>query len=174
MIRPIVVEDAKYFHKWWNDGALMKDVGFKNGLNLSLEEIIASFKKRINSENGNKLYIIYDSLLNIPIGELSYGELNNKEKSCRIGMKICELNMQGKGYGHHSLCEFLQYLFNELHLSVIYIDTLMSNTRAIHLYQKIGCETIEIKKAFWTNPEGDECDAIFFKLDREVFRKYYE
>lgn len=174
MVRPIEVEDAKYFHKWWNDGNLMKDVGFKDGLKLSLEEITNRFQKRISADSDNKLFIVYDKQLNVPIGELSYGEINLEERSCRIGMKICELEYQGRGYGKHSLCEFLKYLFTELDLEIIYIDTLMTNTRAINLYQKIGSKVMEIKKAFWTNPEGVACDAIFFQLTREDFFNYYQ
>ena len=125
-VRPIKLSDAGIFFKWWNDGNLMKDVGFKDGLMISLNKIEQGFIKRL-SESVPTLFIIYDQKSNLPIGELSFGELNVEEGTCRIGMKICDVNSQGMGYGHHSLCEFLKYLFNQFNLKIIYIDTLMSN-----------------------------------------------
>ena len=175
-VRPVEIEDANYFTKWWNDGNLMESVGFKNGLNISFDKVKERLLKSIESKNneGTKIFITIDSLNDKPIGELSFGELDNNDKSCRIGMKICELSYQGKRYGLESLCEFNKYLFNEFALDKIYIDTLMSNKRAINLYKKIGATTIEIVESFWTNPEGILCDAIFLKLEKEDFYKFLD
>ena len=87
-------------------------------------------------------------------------------------MKICDLSYQGKHYGLESLCEFNKYLFETFSLKTILIDTLLTNIRAINLYKKIGSQTIEIIKSFWTNPEGITCDAIFFELDKNDFYEF--
>lgn len=170
MVRPVKVSDAEIFFKWWNNGELMKDVGFSKGLNISLEKI----KERFSIMDKTKIFIIYDTVSKEPIGELSYGELNNEEKSCRIGIKICEVSLQGKHYGHEALCAFLDYLYSELDLNIIYIDTFLNNVRALNLYKKIGSETLEIKENFWTNPEGTSFDVIFLKLEKSKFYDYYQ
>lgn len=167
-VRQVEIEDAIYFTNWWNDGKLMESVGFKNGLNISLDKVKERLLKSIESNN-TKIFIVIDSINNKPIGELSYGQLDNEDKSCRIGMKICDLSYQGKHYGLESLCEFNKYLFDTFSLDKIFIDTLLANTKAINLYKKIGSKTIEIVESFWTNPEGISCDAIFFQLDKNDF-----
>lgn len=169
MVRPVTLDDAEIFVKWWNNGELMKDVGFRNGLNTTLEKVKQGF---VNNDK-TKVFIIYDSISQLPIGELSYGELNNEEKSCRIGIKICEVNLHGKRYGHDALCEFINYLFTERELNIIYIDTFLTNVRALNLYKKLGSETLEIINNFWTNPEGISYDVIFLKLDKVKFYEYY-
>lgn len=171
MVRPVQLEDASILVKWWNDGNLMKHVGFSKGLNTNIDKV----KMQISKQNDNKIkmFIIYDAINKQPIGELSFGELDLTNKSCRIGIKICEVNLQGKGYGHHSLCEFIKYLFSYYNLEKIFIDTFLSNNRAVNLYKKIGSEVIEIKKSFWTNPEGISYDVIFFQLAKNKFFNYY-
>ena len=169
--RPVEVDDASYYTKWWNDGKLMESVGFKNGLNISLEKTTKILEKCISSTNpkDNKMFIILDSKNDLPIGELVYGEYDEELRNCRIGIKICELDYQGKGYGYESCVEFFKYLFTNLHLQTILIDTLLTNTRAINLYQRLGSKTTQILRNFWTSPEGISYDVIFFELSKDDF-----
>jgi len=170
MVRPVQIEDASTLVRWWNDGNIMKDVGFNNGIKTDIVKV----EKQIKNQNHSnvKLFIICDTNNKQPIGELSYGELDLNDRSCRIGIKICETNLQGKRYGHDSICEFIKYLFTCFALNLIYIDTLHTNIRAINLYKKIGSDVIEIKKDFWTNPEGIIYDVVFLKLYKNKFLKY--
>ena len=71
-----------------------------------------------------------------------------------------------------SLCQFNKYLFAEFSLDKIYIDTFLTNTRAINLYNKIGSKTIEVVESFWTSPDGVSYDVIFLQLDRDDFYKF--
>ena len=172
-VREVTRDDAEIFLNWWNDPQVMKDVGFDEGLKLTYDQVHEQFLKRVKQESNkaSKLWIVFDND-NHPIGEFSYGEHDDDERSCRIGLKICDVKAQGKGLGKHLLLQGMQYLFSTLDYHKIYIDTLTTNKRAIQLYQKNSATTLEIKKGFWTNPQDVVYDAIFFEYLRDNFNQY--
>lgn len=166
-IRDIRIEDVSQFVKWWNNGDLMADVGFKKGLGITEEKLHKDFAKEIadpNTYRESRRYVVMDIKDNKPIGELVYGQLDLIQKKCGIGIKICELTYQGKGYGQATLITFMNYLYNHFDLQKIEIDTLADNLRALSLYKKIGFKQTRIEKDFWTDPEEISHDLIFMEL----------
>ncbi len=157
-LREVTKYDVDSFYAWWNDGKLMKDVGFPKGLNVSYKKVQQTIETHIKNKT---LYVIETLHDQKAIGEMSYKQ---EEDGIRIGMKIADVNAQGKGYGKESLVLFVKHLFNEFKGKDILIDTLSTNKRAIQLYQRIGASITETKKSFWTNPEGKVFDAVFFRL----------
>lgn len=156
-LREVTKNDVGIFYAWWNDGRLMKDVGFPNGLDLSHEKVLKTIEAHIK----NKTLYVIETLHDLKaIGEMSF----KKEDGIRIGLKIADINAQGKGYGKEALILFVKHLFNLYQGKDIFIDTLATNNRAIQLYQSIGAKITETKKSFWTNPEGKVFDAVFFRL----------
>lgn len=140
-IRSLRLEDAPLFARWWNDGRLMAAVGFRKGLGVTEEKLYEDFKKEIDDENPyreRRRYVVLDRETEAPIGELSYGELDTEVGKCRVGIKICEISAQGRGFGKDALLAFMRYLFDRFGLQKIEIDTLKDNVRAEALYRKVG------------------------------------
>ena len=103
------------------------------------------------------------------IGELSFHNLDLTNKSCEIGIKICELSEQGKGYGEEALRGFINYLFRTYELHRIELDTLLENKRAQHLYQKVGFKVVGVKRDVWLDPEGNYRSAVVMDLLKNDF-----
>lgn len=140
-IRSLHLEDAPLFARWWNDGRLMAAVVFRKGLGVTEEKLYEDFKKEIDDENPyreRRRYVVLDRETEAPIGELSYGELDTEVGKCRVGIKICEISAQGRGFGKDALLAFMRYLFDRFGLQKIEIDTLKDNVRAEALYRKVG------------------------------------
>lgn len=172
-IRNISIEDIPQFVKWWNNGDLMADVGFKKGLGITEEKLFKDFTKEIADPDiyrERRRYVVMDIKDNRPIGELAYGQLDLIQKKCGIGVKICELVYQGKGYGQDTLITFMNYLYNHFGLQKIEIDTLADNTRALSLYKKVGFKQTKIEQNFWTDPEGILHDLIFMELYKKDWK----
>lgn len=168
-IRRLEIEDVPLYTKWWNNGELMASVGFKNGLGITEEKLYQEFTKEIidiDKYRKSRRYVVIDIKDNKPIGELVYGQLDVQERKCRIGMKICDLTYQGKGYGKNTLITFMNYLYNYFDLLKIEIDTLADNIRALSLYEKVGFKEIKYEQDFWTDPDGISHDVIFMELHR--------
>ena len=173
-IRALEVTDAIMFTKWWNNGALMKDVGFKKGMGVSVSEMEEAFAAEIKDTNpyrNKRRYVVEDRESHKPIGELTYGNLDMNRKSCGIGIKICDISLQGKGLGQETLIAFMRYLCEKFQLDIIEIDTLKDNERAYKLYKKLGFQEVKTMENFWTDPEGESHDLVFMELKKEKFYK---
>ncbi|MFW6285424.1 MAG: GNAT family N-acetyltransferase [Bacillota bacterium] len=162
-------EDAKTLKDWWNNGELMVSVGFKNGLGVSLEDV----EKRLKRDD-HVIMVAFDKETGEPIGEFSYGQMDMDAGTLRIGMKIANLDYQGKGYGKEGLRAFLFYLFESYALEAIHADTFTENTRARKLYEQFGAKKESIEKGYWTNPEGVAYDVIFYRIPSEAFYERLE
>jgi len=161
--------DAPQFTAWWNDGFLMKDVGFDEGLGVRVEQLEQQFNTMMLDPKQTKILLMYDRGDHTPLGELSFGAFSAQNKSIRIGIKLCDVSRQGQGYGKEALKGFFDYLFKQYHVNIIEIDTLATNTRAIALYESLGAPITEVKKDFWTDPKGRNHDAVFFELHKQTF-----
>ena len=172
-VRMLNYSDIPTIIKWWNDGAVMKDMGFENGMGITESSLLSRFKKQLEADDttilDSRMFIITDRNTGQEIGELQYGELDLQNKKCRIAVKIAEIDYQGKGLGEESLSLFIGYLAAELGLSKIEIDTIHDNLRAYNLYKKLGFLETKRVKDFWTDDQGHKHDIVFLEkvLDSE-------
>lgn len=164
MMRATEVEDAELLRNWYLQKELMKHVGYPEGLDVDIEKQRALIQ---NQKNDGKLLIL--TLLDgTPIGECHY--FNMKNTSCEIGIKICDLNYHGQGYGKEGLQLLLSHLFGVMGIKTVFLDTLSENNRAQNLYKSVGFKETGIKKACWTDPTGKDRDAVLMTLTLEDFK----
>lgn len=166
-VRKLNYSDIPIITRWWNDGILMKDMGFINGMGVTESSLLSRFNKQLNDKDTileSRMYIITDIKTGKEIGELQYGELDLKDKKCRIAIKISEISYQGKGLGEEALSLFIDYLVSEFGLNKIEIDTIHDNIRAYRLYKKLGFKEVERIKDYWTDDQGIKHDIIFMEL----------
>lgn len=161
IIREAVINDAKCLCKWWSDGAVMEHAGFPNGINTNLNELI---KKLKNQNDKSKRLII--EINSKPVGEMIYYITN---ETAEIGIKICNFNYQEKGYGSKSLKLLISYLFNNMNIKRIILDTNLNNKRAQHVYEKLGFKKVEIKMNSWKNQLGELQSSIDYELLKNEF-----
>lgn len=146
-------EDTEFFYHWWNNGELMKSVGFDNGLDISKENVI----KSISSTN---LFIVLRD--GVRIGEVNY---KVKEKY-EFGIKLIP-EYQSKGLGIHILKLFFEYLYY-IGAKDLMLDVLVDNIKARTLYEKVGFKVIEERKGGWVDDQGVPRDYLIMekKYDR--------
>lgn len=173
-IRAVTPKDAEIFTQWWNDGRIMKDVGYPEGLGISLEKVRENFHKELEERKKGlsdcRRFVILDRLTDQPIGEISCGKIDYRKRSCRIGMKIGKLTEQGKGRGSDALKTFMDYLYDRYGFWFLEIDTLSDNEKALGLYYKMGFEIEKEVKNYWTDPLGNTRDVVFLKHRRDPKR----
>lgn len=165
-VRKLNYSDIPIITGWWNDGMLMKDMGFKNGMGVTESSLLSRFSKQLNDNDTvleSRMYVITDCKTGKEIGELQYGELDLKIKKCRIAIKIGEIDFQRKGLGEEALSLFMDYLISEFSLHKIEIDTIHDNIRAYKLYKKLGFQETERIKDFWTDDQGNKHDIILME-----------
>ena len=171
--RSIKIEDASLLCRWYRNKELMKHVGFEDGLNVTEEGLIFSIANEVEDKSIDRTFrrfIIIENESGDVIGELSFNDLDLVNKCCRIGIKICEIEKQHRGYGYEAVRLFLEYLFNSYGLHRIELDTLLENRRAQGLYKKVGFKEIGVKRDCWLDPQGNYRSAVLMDILKDEYQ----
>lgn len=158
-IRNATEEDCSLLAKWWNDGKVMTHAGFPKGLGTTVEKIQEDLKK--DSDIAGRRLIIENN--NRPIGEMYYKNLG--DYTADIGIKICEIDQQEKGYGKILLTMFIKELF-AIGYEKIVLDTNFQNKRAQHVYEELGFEKVRINIDSWTDQLGNKQSSVDYRLNK--------
>ena len=163
-IRDAVPSDAAILCAWWNDGKVMAHAGFPKGLSTSISEVTKQILK--SSDQFRLLIIEADGK---PIGEMNY-RLNDSE-TAEIGIKICDFGFQGKGYGTILIQMLVKYLFEQINIGRIILDTNIQNVRAQHVYEKCGFKKIRVNRDAWLDQLGVWQTSVDYELTKNDFIK---
>lgn len=155
-IRPAVPEDVPQLVRWWNDGAMMAHAGFPLGLGTTVE------KEAARLPGTKRLVLEYKGR---PIGEMNWRDVGG---AAEIGIKICEAPMQERGLGRIALSLLCGALFS-MGFPKIVLDTNLNNTRAQHVYEKLGFEKVAVRKDSWRDQLGAPQSAVDYELTPENF-----
>ena len=155
-IRSALPADAPQLVRWWNDGAVMAHAGFPLGLGTTVE------KEAARLPASGRLMLEYDDR---PIGEMNWRDVGN---AAEIGIKICEASMQERGLGRIALSLLISELFS-MGFPKIVLDTNLNNTRAQHVYEKLGFQKVAIRENSWTDQLGNPQSAVDYALTPENF-----
>lgn len=161
IVRPASINDAEILCNWWNDGNVMAHAGFPNGIQTDIDKLI----DRLSKENDNARILIIETDSN-RIGEMSY---RIEDGIAEIGIKICDFSYQEKGYGTEATKMLIRYLFDDMKVKKIILDTNINNTRAQHVYDKIGFKKTAVRKDSWKDQLGVWQSSVDYELMREDF-----
>ena len=161
-IRNTTASDAEQLANWWNDGAIMAHAGFPNGLGTTAEKIAADLVK--DSDNTRRRLILL--FQNMPIGEMCCQNMGGN--TTNIDIKICESSQQQKGIGRIALSLLIQHLFDTGYKKIT-LDTNLRNTRAQHVYEKLGFRKLRINIDSWRNQLGEWESSVDYALTKENF-----
>lgn len=135
--------------------------------NVTVEEAEVIFDKNVLPDRKvGCLFAIYLTETNEHIGNCDYRSVNLIARSAEVGMMIGNSNARNKGYGTEALTLLIRFLFMELNLLRIQLDTWSGNDRALHVYKKCGFQVEgTLRNAEFVN--GRYYDQIVMGLLRE-------
>jgi len=157
VIRNAEAADSEQLALWWNDGLVMAHAGFPHGLGTSPEKIARELDGDCDSEH-RRLIIECGK---VPIGEMSYRRKGGGK--AEIGIKICDISMQEKGFGKILLSMLIAELFR-MGFEKIVLDTNLNNTRAQHVYERIGFRKVRVNYDSWTDQLGQSQSSVDYEL----------
>lgn len=159
-LRTAVLSDAPILNQWWNDGELMKHVGFPEGIGQSLSETEDNIRSWENKRS--QLFIIEQA--GEAIGECNI-QYRPNDTTAYPGWKISQVTKQNQGLGTRVVLMLCEHIFRDPAITAIYWDTLGSNERARHIYRtKFGLE--ELTAEPWTDSSGETREVVAYQLDR--------
>lgn len=159
-LRTAVLSDAPILNQLWNDGELMKHVGFPEGIGQSLSETEDNIRSWENKRS--QLFIIEQA--GEPIGEC-YIIYRPNDTTAYPGWKISQVTKQNQGLGTRVVLMLCEHIFSDPAITAIYWDTLGSNDQVRHVYRnKFGLDEIKVEP--WTDPSGETREVVAYQLDR--------
>jgi RimJ/RimL family protein N-acetyltransferase len=161
-IRNATPSDVQILCEWWADGKVMAHAGFPNGIYTDPHKLMDRIK---NETDASRILII--EINNKSVGEMSY---IIKDKTAEIGIKICDFFYQEKGYGTIALKMLIAYLFDDLKVKKIILDTNINNARAQHVYEKLEFKRIATR----TDAFKDQLGIFQSCFDYELKSSYVE
>jgi RimJ/RimL family protein N-acetyltransferase len=161
-IRRATVKDAAFIHTLWTMPAVMRLVGFPQGLSLSVGEIEKGIASSPNSEIGSRLIV---TLL----------ETAEQIGQCKIGVPdtdgICEPDIKllpaywGHGYGKELWAAMIDYAFLNSSAHIVQGTPNQANLASIKMQK--GSGMIQVDKGVFPRHPGPHPGAIpvpYFKL----------
>ena len=100
----------------------------------------------------------------LPVGEMNYRFV--EDGVVQIGIKICDFGRQEKGFGTRFLKMLIDCLFGPMGVQKIILDTNFTNTRAQHVYEKLGFRKVAVRIDSWKNQLGELQSAVDYELTR--------
>ncbi|WP_152656602.1 GNAT family N-acetyltransferase [Oceanobacillus sp. CFH 90083] len=139
-LRKVIKEDAALYHRWRNDVEVMHSTSPALDV-YPMKATEAFMEYAILGSDASKGYIMLDKESDVAIGIISLINIDYKNRNAECIIDIGEKSYWGKGYGAEGVKLLLDYSFYELNLHRVSLRVFSFNTRAIHLYKKIGFQT---------------------------------
>ncbi|KHO62627.1 GCN5 family acetyltransferase [Thermoanaerobacter sp. YS13] len=104
---------------------------------VTVETVAERWKTKKDPKENGEFAIILRSTGEY-IGNVSYNNVDWKNRNCEIAIMIGEEKHRNKGYGTEALNLLLDFIFNELNLHRVELRVYDFNERAIKSYEKCG------------------------------------
>lgn len=102
------------------------------------------------------------------IGLIDVFDFDPKNRRAGIGIVIANPENRNKGMGAEALDLLCDYAFSVLDLHQLYANILEENTSSIHLFEKLGFESIGVKKEWIRTSKGFKNEIMFQKIRTNV------
>ncbi len=150
--------DLKDIQRLWNNGDVMKTVGFPEGLGQTFAEMMLWFNN-LQATNKARHYIVLSSDDDF-CGELFYRK-DPEHKRAGLDIKLLP-EAQGRGLATEALQLFIDYIFkNEDDIEAVWTEPARENKAARRLYTRVGLKEKErpddmgSKGSYWELTRND-------------------
>ena len=160
VIKKTKSEDLENVMSLWNDGEVMKYVGFPNGIGVTVERLEKWLIQMDQNENANHFSIYHEDLGYC--GETFY----SIDAEHGLGMLDIKLfpKARGKGIARFSLEYSIDEAFKSSLCNRVYVDPDPENKKAWALYEKIGFKSKE-------RPSFLEPSEVYLECTEEDYKK---
>ena len=159
MINETTISDLDNVALLWNDGDVMKFVGFPNGLGVTKRTLEEKWLPSINNNENRRHYSIYHDDLGY-CGESYYEVIKNGKAA--LDIKLFS-KARGKGIAFSGLKHAIDNAFYKSNAKSVYVDPQKINTKALSLYNKFGFRE-------FPHPDINEAEKHFYlELSKEDY-----
>ncbi len=154
-IRETSAADLEEVKALWEDGEVMKFVGFPEGLKQTDEELADWISWIEEDRPGVNHYSIYEN--GVYCGE-SFYNINPESKNCVLDIKL-KVSARGRGIASRALKFTIEQAFSN-GAECVWVDPNPENKKALELYRRIGMIEKEVPEAI----RDPEFSQVYFEL----------
>lgn len=159
MLRPVTRDDLPVLQAWDADPVIIELMGRK------FQEMNADeWLRSLDTGRNCRAWVIED-LDGRPIGELQLAQLNWRAGTAELRICIGERDCWNSGYGTDAIRTGLGVAFGEMGLKAVYLRVFTTNTRAVHVYERLGFRKQAILEA--SVRRQDPSPVLLMNLTRE-------
>lgn len=166
-LRPVELEDAAALQRWFNDPEVTQYVASVRPMTaLAEREWIEGLGKR--ADEVCLMIVARDG--DLPVGTVGLHRVGGPNRSASLGIAIGEKGHWNRGLGTEAMRLMSAYGFDTLNLHRIELHVYAGNTRARHVYERVGfrLEGIRREARFWS---GAWEDVYLMALLEHEFRE---
>ncbi|OHE42266.1 MAG: hypothetical protein A2Y16_01755, partial [Tenericutes bacterium GWF2_57_13] len=141
-------------HAGYPDGIKKEPIELANELRAE-SLVIHPLRRRLMIEFGGA-----------PIGDMEY---RIEARICEIAVRIGDVAYQGMGIGTQALVMLIEYLFDQRDMEKIVLVTILENSRARHVYEKLGFVPLAVNRDSWIDQRGKRRTSVDYELSRAGF-----
>jgi RimJ/RimL family protein N-acetyltransferase len=151
-LRRPLTSDATNVFNWERDDEVWR-YDIHRPYSRTLSEFLPLFERNYVRGNGRQFWFIIENEDRLPIGTITYFNVDYRLGQAEVGLGIGNKMQWGKGYGAEAICVLVQHLFNTTNLQRIYAETALANLPARHAFAKVGF--VEVGQIYDPRSSGD-------------------
>jgi RimJ/RimL family protein N-acetyltransferase len=145
-LRPFEQTDVEFMHRIVNnDVEVRRLTGAQNAFSLAQIQDYIDRQWQDGSRVCFGIVRLEDDQL---VGEVVLNEINRNNRSANFRILVAQ-DLTGRGYGTEATCLMLDHGFGMLNLHRVELDVYTINSRAAHVYEKVGFKREGVKRENW-------------------------
>jgi [ribosomal protein S5]-alanine N-acetyltransferase len=151
-LRRPTLRDANYVFNWERDNEVWRYDPHRP-YSQTMSEFLPVFERNYVQGNGRQFWFIIEDEHHIPIGTITYFNVDYRAGQAEIGLGLGDKTRWGKGYGPEAIRALVEYLFSQPNFVRIYAETARANQPARRAFTKAGFS--EVGQIFDPRSSGD-------------------
>lgn len=134
-LRRPIMDDAQRVFNWERDDEVWRYDPHRP-FSQSMAEFLPLFEQSYVRGNGRQFWFIIEDEQRVPIGTITYFNVDYRFGQAEIGLGLGEKSRWGKGYGPEAIRTLVHYLFSFPGLVRLYAETALANQPARRAFAK--------------------------------------
>jgi RimJ/RimL family protein N-acetyltransferase len=131
------LQDAKLVFNWERDDEVWR-YDPRRPYSRTMGEFLPIFERSYMRGNGRQHWFIIEDEQNIPLGTITYFNVDYRLRQVEIGLGLGEKARWGQGYGPEAIRTLVDHLFTLPGLERVYAETALANYPSRRAFAKAG------------------------------------